>query len=315
MIYSIGEALIDIFEQDGRVVELAGGTSANLSATIAMLGGSAAIITKLGMDCEAKYIVNKLSTLGVDISNIKFDEIHPTGKVLISPLAIGSALCANRKNCADRFLTESDIAHIKFTSEDILHFCSFALIESPAKYAVIKAVKGIGEAGGRTAFDINLRLRQWNSPDECIGAIADILPNIDYLKASCEELNIMYGNKPIANIISDFFKISERLSLIILTDGDKGSSIYSRDKSVTRVTPFETKAVDFTGAGDCFFGAALLFISQRLMNKPILNKEECKKILEFAAAATSLHGETIGAIDGIPSLKDVEKRLQSAKPI
>lgn len=312
MIYSIGEALIDIFKQNDTCIELVGGSSCNLCATVAKLGGVSSIITKLGMDGEANDITKALKKAGVDISNISYDTSRPTGKVFISALNKGSNLCSKRKHCADYYINESDIEDIVFKDKDILHFSSFSLVESPAKYAVIKAINCLNSVGGSVAFDINLRIRQWNSIEECLCEINKIMPFVDYLKISYEELIINYPNMSTEKVIGNFFDTYLRLQLVIITDGEKGSSIYFRDKSTMHITPDITTAVDTTGAGDCFYGAFLYSICE--VSKNVLSKQDYKNALAFATTAAMVSTQTLGAIEGLPTLEDIKKRLRAAKP-
>ena len=77
MFYSLGEALIDIFEKEGQ--ELLGGTSVNFCASIAKLGGSASIITKIGNADSAK-IIKELKFIGVDTSELLLTRFIPQEK-------------------------------------------------------------------------------------------------------------------------------------------------------------------------------------------------------------------------------------------
>ena len=68
--------------------------------------------------------------------------------------------------------------------------------------------------------------------------------------------------------------------------------------------------VDTTGAGDAFLGA---FLSQ-YDGKDIraLKKEEIERMLYFSNIAAALNTTSFGAIDGLPSLKAVEAKIQES---
>lgn len=300
MFFSLGEAIIDIFEGDR--LELLGGTSANFCAAIANLGGKATIITKLGRD-SAERISSELDAINVDTSRILIDPIRPTGKVIVSSLS-GSSLCAKRKFCADCYITEREIDAETFSGGDILHFCSFALTECPTKYAVQKAVNVMLERGGKIAFDINFRARQWKDNKECIVAIESVLTKTHYLKASAEELKILYDNQPLDNIVKSFFVFSPSLKAVILSKGEQGSALYTRNNGVFNAKVYDTKVIDTTGAGDCLFAAAVYLLS--LQKCP--NSDDFQRIIDFAAAAAALKVEKLGGT-ATPNMEQVKKFL------
>lgn len=304
MIYSIGETLIDIFEKEQQ--EFLGGTSANFCAAIAKFGGQTSIITKLGKD-GASRIINELSSFGVDTSRILIDQEHPTGRVIISSVD-GNSLCEQRRFCADCYITEQEIDTESFSSDDVLHFCSFALIECPTKYATQKAIAAISSKGGKVAFDINLRLRQWNGKDECLAAIESVLKKTHYLKASAEELETLYENQTIDKKIDYLFDFSQSLSIVILTNGEHGSALYTRNGDVF-YSAYDAKVVDSTGAGDCLFASAILLLSRLSEKATAFTKNNLQEILDFSTAAASLQSERLGAIDSIPSIEEIKKLL------
>ncbi|NLE26444.1 MAG: hypothetical protein GX625_14090 [Clostridiaceae bacterium] len=297
MFYSLGEALIDIFEKEGQ--ELLGGTSVNFCASIAKLGGSASIITKIGNADSAK-IIKELKFIGVDTSQVIIDPIHPTGKVIMSSVN-GNSLCERRKLCADCNISEEEIDVKRFSSGDVLHFCSFALRECPTIYALQKSIDFMLSRGGKIAFDINLRPRQWEDMKECKAAVNAALARTHYLKASEEDLR-MVSNKPFEEIIQSFFAFSETLSVVILTKGEKGSELYTRDGKVFYSRKYDTPVVDTTGAGDCLFATAVLLLSKHIYNY--------QEIIDISTAASALQMQELGSIAGIPSLKQLDDFLE-----
>lgn len=298
MFYSLGETLIDIFQKEGQ--ELLGGTSANFCATISKLGGNASIITKIGKADSGK-IIKELTSLGVNTSQIIVDPIHPTGKVIISSVN-GNLLCERRKLCADCYISEEEIDVNSFSSGDVLHFCSFALRDCSTKYSLQKAIDSMLSTGGKIAFDINLRLRQWENITECKVAINTALARTHYLKASEEDLRL-FSNKSLEEIISSFFAFSQTLSVVILTKGEKGSELYTRDGEVFYSRRYDTPVVDTTGAGDCLFATAVL-----LLSKPIYNYQE---ILDISTAASAIQMQKLGSLEGIPSMEQIEEFLEN----
>ena len=75
---------------------------------------------------------------------------------------------------------------------------------------------------------------------------------------------------------------------------------------IVRSPGFPVTAVDTTGAGDVFRGG-LIFA--------LLRGWHTAEALRFANAAAAISCTRLGAIDGVPSLADVEQLIASARPI
>lgn len=314
MIYSIGEALIDIFETESGTLRFAGGASAAFCSAVSSLGGNAALIAKLGGDSDGKLILQHLKDANVNTDYVFIDPNHNTGKIIIAPS--GSAMCLLRKNAADMFLHPDEIPDELFKKDDILHFCSMGLLESPQKYAHIKAINAASEAGAIIAFDLNFRPRQWQSAEKCLQAIDAVIPMIDYIKASKEELQLLFPALTDETAVLSMLERSIKLKCVIITDGSNSATAYLKKNRKLSVLSYQADTVDATGAGDCFFGAFLLNMEriEAFSASGEVYSACVKKSLDYASAAASLSSERQGAFCKVRA-EDVEKRLQSVKPI
>lgn len=312
MIYSIGEALIDI-SNDTDTVRRAGGASAAFCSAVASLNGRASLITKLGKDSDGEFLLRQLKEARVNTDYVFFDEAHGTGRVMIAQS--GSALCLSRRHAADMFLAPDDILDNLFKKGDILHFCSMGLIESPAKYAHIKAIKAAAESGAIIAFDLNFRPRQWADAGDCLRAIDTVKEHIDYIKASKEELEQLYPAMCGERFAHSLFERSSKLKCVIVTSGDALTTAYLKGNHKLSVPSYPADTVDATGAGDCFFGAFLLKMDEFDLFSASDGAYLCgvSQALNYASAAAAISSERLGAFCTVKP-EDVEKRLRSAEP-
>lgn len=92
--------------------------------------------------------------------------------------------------------------------------------------------------------------------------------------------------------------------LLIVTCGAKGALALDGDRLI-RSPGFPVTAVDTTGAGDVFRGG-LIFA--------LLRGWGTEESLRFANAAAAVSCTRLGAIDGVPSLAEVEQLITSARP-
>ncbi len=314
MIYSIGEALIDIYEAEAGNIKHAGGASAAFCSAVTSLGGNAALITKLGADYDGDYLLRCIQHAQINTDYVFIDSNHKTGNVMISPS--GSSLCRLRRDAADMFLDSGSIPEGLFRKDDLLHFCSMGLLESPAKYAHIKAIKESSKVGAIIAFDINYRPKQWQSAEECLKAIAAVFNDIDYIKVSKEELEMLFPAVSNETVAKTMLEHSNKLKCVIITRGNGPSTAYFKEAQPISVSPYIAHTVDATGAGDCFFGAFLLNM-QQLNGFWAVGDAYAMcvlKSLNYASVAAALSSEQLGAFCLIKH-EEVEKRLRSVEPI
>jgi len=86
---------------------------------------------------------------------------------------------------------------------------------------------------------------------------------------------------------------------IVLTLGARGSAMLDGDRFI-HVPGFDVSVVDTTGAGDVFRGAFIY---------SLLRGDRPAQMLRFANAAAALSCTREGAIEGIPTLEEVERFL------
>ena len=126
------------------------------------------------------------------------------------------------------------------------------------------------------------------------------LKKVDYLIPNEIELSLMTGMKTdlIEQIEIACKKIIELgAKNLIVTLGEKGSLLYNKEGS--KMFPaFPVKAVDTTGAGDCFAGVFSTYLSK---NYPI------EEAIKYANLASSISVTKIGTIPSFPTQKEIEE--------
>lgn len=90
---------------------------------------------------------------------------------------------------------------------------------------------------------------------------------------------------------------------LIVTLGDEGA-MYHNGKHIVKVAGFRTTAIDTTGAGDTFNGA---------FAHKICEGADVKEAVQFANVAASLSVEKFGAQGGMPTIEQVEARVEESR--
>ncbi|HTG69298.1 MAG TPA: carbohydrate kinase [Candidatus Udaeobacter sp.] len=310
-LYTIGEALID-FIPDTRGIELknvvgfrkeAGGAPANVACAVAKLGGSSAFIGKLGEDAFGDFLVETMEAAGVDTRQVLRTKEANTALAFVSLKADGDRDFSFYRNpSADMLLSEDEISGEWFAKGDILHYCSVDLIEAPVKYAHLKAIAAMKEAGGLISFDPNVRLPLWEDPEHCRQTILQFIPLSHLVKISSDELAFITGIEDEQEAIASLF-VGD-VQAVVYTRGSEGAVWITPSYEVS-VPGQKVAVIDTTGAGDAFIGSLLY---QLQLNEGVvkgIDAEKAERIVSFANAAAALTTTRAGAISSLPLLQEL----------
>ncbi|MGW9817171.1 carbohydrate kinase family protein [Staphylococcus cohnii] len=315
---AIGEALIDFIpnQKDSKLKDVegftrqVGGAPCNVACTTTKLGGQAEMITQLGNDAFGDLIVENISNIGVHTNYIRRTDEANTALAFVSLTKEGERdFSFYRKPSADMLYQPSNIDAITVTENDMLHFCSVDLVDSPMKQAHKALINKVKSASGTIIFDPNVRLPLWTSEEECKNAIREFLPLAHVLKISDEELTFVTGNKVEKEAIAWLFQGS--VEAVIYTKGKEGAEIHFKDGTVIDHSGYKVKAIDTTGAGDAFIGALINRLAVSDIDNPIAAlKVQGENILEFSNIVAAKVTTKYGAIESIPNLNEVNEVLE-----
>lgn len=131
-----------------------------------------------------------------------------------------------RKPGADMFLREEDVREADIRDTVIVHAGSCSLSASPAAEATAKALHLGREMGRLVSFDVNYRDMMWNGSQEaCAAKVREILPDVDLLKISEEEADMLGGEAELPALMERY-----GLTLVVLTLGGQGARGYFRGR-------------------------------------------------------------------------------------
>lgn len=321
-LYCIGEALIDFIpKQKGKqlseVLEferVPGGAPANVAAAVAKLGGRSSFISKLGQDAFGDAIIKTLNEVGVDTSLVVRTTEANTGLAFVSLREDGERDFSFYRNpSADMLLEFDEIGDFSFAAEDILHFCSVDLVESPIKYTHAKLIDLILDQGGLVSFDPNVRLPLWDSKEKCRDTILEFIPKAHLLKISDEELEFITGITDEEKALKSLFV--GNVEAVVYTMGANGARLITKQKDVWKAG-FSVSVADTTGAGDAFIGSFLYQLQLKKIGVEQLvsiDEKEIEQLLQFSNCCAALTTQNKGAISAIPTLKEMNQFLERGK--
>ena len=312
-LYAIGEALIDYIPHTKGVklkevkdfeVQV-GGAPANVSATVAKLGGQSALISQLGEDSFGNLIVDTLSNIGVDTSHISRIKHANTALAFVSLTSEGERDFSFYRNpSADMLLSEKEI-QLDIQQDDILHFSSVALVPSPMKEAHEYCIDQFTKAGATIVFDPNLRFPLWPNLDALKETVQTFCKKAHILKISDEELEFITGIKDEKLAIQSL--LNGVTEAVIYTKGKHGAEVHFKD-GFESSEGFTVHVEDTTGAGDSFIGAINYQLLQH-EDKLAALRTHATAMLRFANAVGAITTTKKGAIQSLPSIDDVNEIL------
>lgn len=309
-IICMGEMLIDFTpgKEPRSYTANPGGAPANVAIAAARNGLESAFLGILGNDDFGKLLQETLEQDGVKMLCPHMTDKAVTTLAFVTLYEGGErSFTFARKPGADILLSEEDVKENDIENCRMLHAGSVSLSDAPSKDAVLKAVKLASEKGGLVSFDVNYREMIWHDVERCQKEVEKILPYVDLLKISDEELSFAGGEENIPAFMDKY-----EIKVLIETLGAKGAKYYFEGKSGI-VEGRKVKAVDATGAGDAFWGG---FLSSVLMNgvksPEDITEEIVKQALAYGNTSGSLCVQKMGGIPALPFKNDIMKVLEEA---
>lgn len=311
---ALGELLIDFTQNglssqgNGLFEANPGGAPCNVLAMLQNCGKKTAFIGKVGNDGFGNELKQVLDNIGINTTNLKFDNNIHTTLALVHTKEDGDRDFSFYRNPgADMMLTEDEIDEETIKNSKIFHFGTLSMTDEGVRCATKKAINIAKENNVIVSFDPNLRPPLWNSLDEAKEQIKYGLSKCDFLKISDEELTFV-TNK---NTIEDGVKVLKEdynISLILVTMGKEGSKAFYKDMVVEAKPFINPNTIETTGAGDTFCACSLNYILEHGLED--LKEEDLQNMLLFANAAASLITTKKGALKVMPKKEEVDQFLK-----
>lgn len=298
-IWALGDAVIDLLPLSNMQYKAcAGGAPFNVAVGTARLCCQSGFIGRVGNDDFGYFLKKTLSDAGVSTASLQFDSSHRTSTVLVSLNNSGEREFTFLTNpSADQYLTSDDLPEF---NNDILHYCSLALVSNVCRNTLITAIQKVKQRGGLLSFDINLREQMWLDKQEMIKAVRYFSAQADILKLSEEELYWITGSNDLSDALEALRTYSAQLKVV--TCGKQGARVLWHD-TVIHFNGYTVDSVDTTGAGDAFVAGMLAWISHNGMPEHF---EQLHRVIAQAGACGALATTRKGALTALPDSRMLE---------
>ncbi len=312
-VVALGELLIDFAaagaDETGFPVLAAhpGGAPGNFLAALSAYGCKTAMIGKVGDDAFGRLLVDALGRAGIGTQGVVTDKSVFTTLAFVTLDDHGERdFSFARKPGADLCLRPEEVDINLVDNCRDFHFGILSLTGEPARSATQLAVERARELGKWVSFDPNLRPPLWDDLDEARRWMLWGLERADVVKISGEEVDFLWhcGPEEGARRLHDL-----GVKIAFVTLGHKGCLV-SGNGYVRRLPALAgVHALDATGAGDIFGGAALSRLLNTQKALDALNAQDLEYAARFAGVAAGLSTERPGGMTAVPTLDEVLERL------
>ncbi len=281
--FHMGRSCMDLYSNDVGVdfvkiksfAAYVGGSPANMSVGCRRLGLNSALLTAFGEDPVGDFVVHFLTEEGVDV---RFSPRKSGCNTSVVVLGIEPPdkfpLVFYRDNCADTALSIDDVLAAPVTDSRVFQFAGTNLNKEPSRSATLYAAELAKKAGTSVVLDLDFRPDQWHDPRVYSAAIRCVLPYVDIIMGTEDEINAAMLTDPHSIQLTNFQMTDARVTgntvehvtalmergpwLVVEKRGRHGCRIHRRDSPAEDVPGFQVTVQNILGAGDAF-GAGFLY--------------------------------------------------------
>ncbi len=265
----------------------AGGKGANQAAAAAKAGGLVKMIGAVGTDEVAKVPITALKALGVDCSAIQVsDQATGMAMIMVDDQGENSIVVASGANMT---VQADAVTQAVLTTDTILVMQmevpaeeNFKLLRR-AKASGMKTVLNVAPAREIPQADLNL---------------------VDYLILNEIEADTLYNSlyeKTFLGVEEKAAALSEKTQGVCLITLGENGVVGAENGEIFKVPALSVTPVDTTGAGDAFVGIFAAMLD---------NGMDTRQAVRHAVAGSGLACLKMGAQEALPSLKEIEARVE-----
>lgn len=292
-ILCVGEVLIDfIGHQSGVFIDntrdyhrYLGGSPTNVAMNSSRLGLNTIMVATVGNDGFGTYILDRLSSVGLNTDHIKCLDNKSTSVIFVSRSESTPDFIPYRE--ADYCIDEEQISKETLSKTEIFHTTCFALSKKPAQDTILKKAEEAYNLGCRLSIDVNYAKKLWNSQDEAIQVIKTYCKFNPLIKISEDDMLRLFEKELPHEEIFNFFH-NEGVDIVCLTLGSKGVKLSQKGKNLIQLPAVKIdKVVDTTGAGDAFWSGFLF---------AYIKKKAIHECLDIALKLAALKLQNVGRL-------------------
>ncbi len=301
MILCCGEALIDFIPTpDGKAYQpCPGGSILNIAVGLGRMAVPVGFLSRISTDLFGDILAQQLISNHVDLRYCP----RLDGQTTLAFVSLREdqeeepQYAFYASGAVDREMIKEDLPQHLEDEVIALHFGSISLVLEPGA----SALQALMERESRKrviTLDPNVRpivIEDWDAYRQ---RFMKWLSLVDVLRLSQVDLDWLFPGKPIEELLPAWFEAG--LSLVLLTQGEKGASAYPLNGEMVFVPAPKVRVEDTVGAGDTFFSAVLTYLYENDLLEDrrkirAMQTAELEACLAFASKAAAINCTRKGA--------------------
>lgn len=277
-VITMGRASIDLYSNDigapfetiSSFAAYVGGSPTNIAVGTQRLGLKTALLTAVGEDKVADFILHFLQQEGIDTRYIpKRPQARTSAVILGIEPPDTFPLVYYREGAADIQLTIDDVLATPLADAEILEISGTGLSREPSRSATFFAAEQAQKAGTKVVLDLDFRADQWFDPRAFGVYVRALLPLVDIALGTEEEINAAMLQNPadieirdqqisapvirgdIEQNIATMLAGAQGLEALVAKRGSQGVTVHTNTET-TAVPGFPVEVYNVLGAGDAF---------------------------------------------------------------
>jgi len=234
-----------------------GGCPTNVSVGVRRLGLRPMLLTGVGDDQVAEFVLHFLRTEGVDISAVVRKPGRRTSAVILTIQPPDRfPLTYYRDNCADIALTVEDVSRTPIGDARVLFVTGTGLSREPSHTATLYAQERARAAGVAVVLDLDYRDDQWPDVRTFGAAVRSAAGRASLVVGTEDEVRAAAGggcglDEAVAAVLGTGAPV------LVLKRGERGATIHRPEAPPVDVAPFRVTVLNVLGAGDAFASGLL----------------------------------------------------------
>ena len=302
-VFCVGNAVVDVLARpvDGlpasgasqrleEVVLGPGGNGVNTAISLARLGVRVTLAAPVGQDRLGEILCQLVRSEGVDSKLIRVKDVRTSVSVVLVE-STGERRLLHFRGANAHFSSQ----HLSWDSVNgarVFHYASAFALPSFDGAPLAEIMARARRLGCLTSMN-----PCWDSLGRWLPLIEPALANVDYFYPNLEEGRQLTGETEPAAIARRLHQTGVKTVIVKL--GPAGCYVDSPDGAFTS-PGFAVRAIDTTGAGDCFEAGFLAALCRG---------NDLRQSVRFANATAALSTLGMGGADSAPTLQQVEEFL------